>query len=74
VGAIPWPLDRVLRATGAAMARAELPIEWRQTAGDPVALVTLRPGLVGHGRTIRVESIRLEQGQITLTGSTEREK
>ncbi len=74
VGAIPWPLDRVLQATGAAMTRAQLPIEWRQAAGDPVALVTLRPGLADRGRAIRVESLRLEQGPITLTGSTEREK
>lgn len=73
-GAIPWPLDRVLEAASEAARRADLRVRWRQAGGDPVALISLPPVEGGHGKTIRIEKIRLDNGTIRVSGATEQAK
>jgi hypothetical protein len=72
VGKIPWPLDRVLRAISRAAQQAELPLQWLQADGDPVALITIHPRQ--RGKTIHIEKIELESGRISIAGTTERSK
>jgi hypothetical protein len=72
-GALPWPTGQVLRGISAACHRASVLVQWRQADGDPVALINL-PSIEGeHGKVIRIEQIRLEQGAIHILGTTLRE-
>ena len=73
-GVLPWPSGQVLRGISEACRRARLRVQWRQADGDPVALITL-PSIEGeHGKIIRIDQIRLEEGAIHISGATAREK
>ncbi len=74
LGAIPWSLDRVLKGISDAARHSDLKVAWRQTEGDPVALVTLPNPSGGKGKVFRIETIRFDEGSITLGGTTERVK
>jgi hypothetical protein len=50
--------------------RSNLRIVWRQVDGDPVALVTLAP-TAGGRRIVRIDTIRLEEGQLVVAGTTD---
>lgn len=73
-GAIPWPLDQVLKAISEAARRSELRLEWRQAEGDPVALITLPPIPGKHGREVRIQTLKLEKDSIHVDGTTLRTK
>ena len=67
-GALPLPLDDVLEAISRAAATADVQLRWRQTDGDPVALVTFksppdRPQLA-------IEKLDLRQGSLYVAGKT----
>lgn len=70
-GALPLPLEDVLKEISEAAARSSLKIQWRQTQGDPVALVSLPPPGDPADRRLLLETLRLGQGTIYLSGSTE---
>ena len=74
LGALPWSLDRVLRGISDAARQSSLVIQWRQTDGDPVALITLPHPSASKGKVFRIETIRLDENSITIAGTTAREK
>jgi hypothetical protein len=71
-GAMPAPLRQVLDAITEAARAADLPLQWRPADGDPVALLPL-PTDEGD-RIVRIEKIELREGEIYVTGSTQRRK
>ncbi len=69
-GAIPLPLDDVLRQIGRATEHLAWRVDWRQADGDPVAQVHL-PTPQGKNRArIRIDSLRLGEGEIYVAGTT----
>jgi hypothetical protein len=74
LGAIPWSLDQVLKAVGNAARQSNVRIEWRQVDGDPVALITLAAASAGHGAVVHIDTIKLEEGVLTVAGTTETQK
>jgi hypothetical protein len=70
-GLLPLPLNEVLGAVSLAAERLNLHIEWKQSDGDPVALVRLPPQRDGEKKRIRIESLRLGDNELYLGGSTE---
>lgn len=69
-GALPLPLDDVLKQIGQATGRLHWRIEWQQADGDPVAVVTIPP----HGKdqkAVELTEIRLDQGEIHLAGTAQ---
>ncbi len=72
VGAIPWPLKSAVEGISETARKWELPILWRQTAGDPVAVVQLPGELQKH--PIRLTAIQLGQGEIYLAGTSGEEE
>ena len=72
-GLVPLPLEKVLDQISQAASQADLQIQWRQTDGDPVALISLPPTRDEENRLVQVETIRLGEGEVYLGGSTERQ-
>ncbi len=72
-GALPVPLGRVLGEISEAARAAQVPLQWRRTGGDPVALIPL-PADEDADRTVRIETIELREGEIYVAGSTQRRK
>ncbi len=73
-GLVPMPLEKVLDGISDAARRSEWRIEWRQSGGDPVALLSAPPPDNAGDLTVKIETIRLGKGDIFLSGSTERKK
>jgi len=71
VGVVPLPLDNILEAVSQAAADADCRLEWRQARGDPVAVITIPPPRDQDDRLIRVETLRLGQGEFYLSGRTQ---
>jgi hypothetical protein len=69
-GSLPVPLSSVLEAISAAAHNFDLDIQWRQSHGDPVALITLPPASDGDSREIRLDKIELRDGAVYLAGET----
>ena len=67
-GVLPWPLRDVLDAITLAARQLNVPIRWQQAQGDPVALVTLP---AAEDRSVRIETLRLDEGKLYLAGVTE---
>lgn len=67
-GALPLPLGDVLGELSEAARRAEYPIEWRQSGGDPVALIPVQA--VDQRAAVRIEKLVIRQGEIYLEGTT----
>ena len=70
-GAVPLPLDEVLDRITTAAGKMDLQLRWQQAEGDPVALVSIRPPRDDDERVVRIESIKLGDGEIYLAGSSE---
>jgi len=70
-GMLPLPLEKVLERISEAANRLNLDIRRRQAEGDPVILISI-PQRTEGGRLVRVESLRLGEGEIYLSGSTDR--
>ena len=71
-GIIPVPLDKVLSAISKAALKAEMPLRWRQAEGDPVALLTIPQPRDENDKIVEIESLRLGEGEIYLSGKTQR--
>jgi len=70
-GALPMPLKEVIdRITQAAVQR-QVPLQWRQSGGDPVALIPLDFRHPETRRQVQVESLRIQEDMICLAGSTQ---
>ena len=69
-GALPVPLSSVLEAITKAARSCDLNIQWRQSHGDPVALVMLPDASDERGRALRLDAIELRDGAIYLAGET----
>jgi hypothetical protein len=71
-GAIPAPLDVVLKRISEALRQANCPARASQIDGDPVVLMTL-PSVGKHGElTIHLETLRLSDGKLEVAGTTKR--
>ena len=70
-GAVPLPLKDVVERITAAAEQADLELRWQQAEGDPVALVSIRPPRDEGKREVRIESIKLGEGEVYLAGSSE---
>jgi hypothetical protein len=69
-GALPLPLDDVLKQIARATDRLEWRIEWRQADGDPVALVTIPSPRDKRRRVVELDTLRLADGEIQVAGTT----
>jgi hypothetical protein len=69
-GCLPLPQGGVIKRISQLASRAEIPLYWSQTDGDPVAIVTLPPGDPGDDRQIWLERLEMHDGQIQVTGRT----
>jgi hypothetical protein len=74
LGAIPWTLDQVLKAVANVARQSNVRIQWRQIDGDPVALITLAPASAGRGSVVHIDTIKLGEGELVVTGTTEFQK
>jgi hypothetical protein len=71
LGAVPWSLKPVLDGISDAARQSGARIQWRQIEGDPVALLTLTPANGDRNQIVHIDSIRLEEGQLRVAGTTE---
>lgn len=71
-GAIPAPLDVVLKRLSQALAQARCPARSSQVDGDPVVLISL-PSVGKRGElTIHLDTLRLGDGKLEVAGTTKR--
>jgi hypothetical protein len=71
-GLLPVPLDKVLDRVSQAARDMHWKIEWRRTGSDPVAMLSLPP--TDDDRPVRVETLRLGDGEIFVSGTTPAKK
>lgn len=71
-GALPLPLDEVLDQFSKQAARHQLRVQWKQSGGDPVALVTLDIRERETGRRVRIEALELREGEVYASGTSEK--
>lgn len=71
LGAIPLSVKPVLDAISDAALHSGIRIQWGQVSGDPVALLTVTPANGNHRQIVHIDSIRLEEGQLLVAGTTE---
>jgi hypothetical protein len=72
-GLMPLPLGKVLEAISHTARELELPLEWRRSGGDPVALLSMAV-LNGHlsaHRRVELDTIELRDGELFVAGRTE---
>jgi hypothetical protein len=71
-GLVPIPLSDVLDGVSRAAGQMDFTVRWQQADGDPVALVTIPPPSDQADKVIEIETIRLGEGEIYLSGRTRR--
>jgi hypothetical protein len=69
-GTLPMPLSEVLAQMSKAAEKLELPLKWRQTDGDPVALITLPTAGQNDHRSMVLDAVELRGGELYLAGKT----
>jgi hypothetical protein len=69
-GLLPVPLSDITHQLTQAAQGLHLHLEWRQAGGDPVAMLSVPADRVAEGRRVRVETLRLGQDEIYLSGTT----
>ncbi|MCH8042310.1 MAG: hypothetical protein IID44_01200 [Planctomycetes bacterium] len=67
-GALPVPMSQVIEYIQEAAVAMELKIEWKQSDGDPVALITIPPQRDDGNQLLRIEQLRLDEGKIYIAG------
>jgi len=72
-GALPVPLKQFFDKISSQAQRADIPLQWSQIEGDPVALVTIptRHDDYVH-QEIYLDVIELREGEVYLAGHTQR--
>ena len=69
-GIVPMPLGNVLEAVSQTAQRSDIRLHWKQTDGDPVAMITLPATLDDDDKLIQIETLRLAEGEIYVSGTT----
>ena len=69
-GRLPLPLSEVLDVITTTAQHMELPLEWRQIDGDPVALITIPRPRDEANRPVILESLELREGLFYVAGKT----
>ena len=69
-GRVPVPLAEVISTIERAAEALDVPLQWRQEGGDPVALITLLPTRRSSKRALQLESVELHSGKVFLSGSS----
>ncbi len=72
-GSLPLPLAKVLELISQAAAEANLPLNWLQAGGDPVAVIHLHPPHDEQENAYQLETIELREGELYVAGTTTRE-
>jgi hypothetical protein len=72
-GLIPLPLDAFLEKIAEKASDLDLDIQWRQAEGDPVVEITVPAPRDEDDQAVRIESLQLGEGKLTVSGSTEPE-
>ena len=72
-GLVPLPLAQVLDAISKAADQMNLRLEWQQADGDPVALIRIPPPADQGGKLIEIQTLKLGEGEIYLSGTTRRQ-
>jgi hypothetical protein len=72
-GAVPLPLKRVLDGLSQAARDMRIRLNWRQAANDPVAMLS-PPDNPDADCVVRIESLELADGEIRISGVTERRR
>ena len=67
-GALPVPMSQVIEYIQEAAVAMELKIEWKQSDGDPVALITIPPQRDDGNQLLRIEQLHLDEGKIYIAG------
>jgi hypothetical protein len=68
-GVLPAPLSPVLDRISEAARNMKLRLKWGRAGGDPVAMLPLPS--TGKDRSVSIETLRLEDGEIYVAGTTE---
>jgi hypothetical protein len=71
VGLLPMPLGQVLDRISEAARNMGLHLKWGRSSGEPVAAILLPQS---DDRPVRVETLRLGDGEIYVEGTTESAK
>lgn len=71
VGSLPIPMSRVVESISEAADQLGLLIRWTQLEEDPVLLVSLTDVLSTDEEQRQLKLLKLRQGELLLTGSTE---
>ena len=69
-GLVPLPLDGILKHISKSADQMDLRIQWRQAEGDPVVLITIPPPRDEDDKLVRIEALRLGEGEIYVSGRT----
>ena len=65
------PLKQVTDGLAKAAQDLQLHLEWKQSGGDPVAMLSL-PTAAEDDQQVSIETIRLGDGEIYVSGTTKR--
>jgi hypothetical protein len=71
-GLLPLPLGSIVDSLTRTAQNMNLRLEWRHAGSDPVAMLSL-PETDGE-QTVRIDTLRLDDGEIYVAGSTHRRK
>jgi hypothetical protein len=67
-GRLPLPMKQTLQRVSAGAAQAGLTLQWTQDNGHPVALLRLPKDQATPPRSVAVESLQVENGQLLVRG------
>lgn len=68
-GWLPVPMQSVLSSVDEAVRQANLRIEWSQSSGDPVAVISLPPQRDSSGSQFTLDTLRLSDGKLFASGT-----
>ena len=71
-GSVPMPLGEALDRLSDIAGRAGYHLQWQQADGDPVAVLTVPPPRSDNGIAIQIDTLELDDGELYLSGTTER--
>jgi hypothetical protein len=71
-GLLPVPLGQVIEGLSRAARDMQFHLQWRSAGGDPVAMLSFPP--TEDDRPVRIETLRLGEGEIYVAGGTQTQK
>lgn len=71
-GMVPLPLQSILDSLSTGLTKSEYRVEWSQSHGDPVALITIPPPRRKNDKPVTLDAIRVLDGKVVLSGTTEK--